>query len=305
MKRTAVGLMFLVLAASAGSALAQGEQSADELLKQVRQEIQAGDIDKAIATADRAVALEPKNTQCYTVRGAVREIAGRGEEALADYSQVAKLKPDDAPTYQRRGVLNFKLGRMAESVADFDRFIELRPNERPYHWQRGISLYYAGKFDEGAKQFEEHRTVNSDDVENAAWHFLCVAKAKDAEQAKAALLPVGEDRRVPMMTIYEMFAGRATPDDVLNRAREGDPQPAQLNDRLFYAHLYIGLYYEALGKAEQSKEHIERAAKDFVSDHYMGDVARVHAKLRSAKAPAEGSDSKAVKPADPKDGATR
>jgi hypothetical protein len=38
--------------------------------------------------------------------------------------------------------------------------------------------------------FYAGRTVNPNDVENAAWHFLCVARAESPEKARAALLPV-------------------------------------------------------------------------------------------------------------------
>jgi len=71
----------------------------------------------------------------------------------------------------------------------------------------GIALYYAGRFKDCRAQFESHRTVNPDDVENAAWHFLCVARAESVTSARAALLPVGPDPRVPMRQIYQMFRG--------------------------------------------------------------------------------------------------
>ena len=98
------------------------------------------------------------------------------------------------------------LGRVKESVADFDKFLEARPDQRPQHWQRGIALYYAGQFEDGAKQFEIHKTVNANDVENAAWHFLCVARWKGVEAARAGLIPIEGDGRVPMMTVHKMFA---------------------------------------------------------------------------------------------------
>ncbi len=76
-------------------------------------------------------------------------------------------------------------------MAGFDRVVALQPEVAPQLWQRGIALYYAGRFDAGRLQFESHRTVNPADVENAAWHFLCVAKAESAAAAKDRMLPVG------------------------------------------------------------------------------------------------------------------
>src|SRR5207244_800732 len=85
----------------------------------------------------------------------------------------ATLSADD---YVRRGMDQFQWGHIKESLADFDRAIALAPKQAPYLWQRGISLYYAGRYDDGRKQFELHQTVNGNDVENAAWRFLCMAR---------------------------------------------------------------------------------------------------------------------------------
>ena len=71
-----------------------------------------------------------------------------------------------------------------------------------------------------------------------------------------------------------LFAGKATPEDVIAAA-----QQAKGDDPMFYAHLYLGLYFEAIGDREKTREHIFKAARDFKAPHYMGDVARVHARL--------------------------
>jgi lipoprotein NlpI len=172
-----------------------------------------------------------------------------------------------------RAVADFQSGRIPESVAGFDKLAKLVPNYAPQLWQRGIALYYAGRYRDCRAQFEFHRTVNPDDVENAAWHFLCVARAESAEKAKAALLPVGPDARVPMAEIYQMFRGVATPEQVLVAA--GNRAESQ-----FYAHLYAGLYFEALGNKERAREHITIAAADrYSTAGYMHTVARVHVGL--------------------------
>src|SRR6266850_577824 len=107
-----------------------------------------------------------------------------------------------------RAVADFQSGRIAESAAGFDALAKLVPTDAPQLWQRGIALYYARRYQDCRAQFESHRTVNPDDVENAAWHFLCVARAESPERARAALLPVGPDARVPMREVYQMFRGR-------------------------------------------------------------------------------------------------
>ena len=170
-----------------------------------------------------------------------------------------------------RAVTDFERGRIAESAAGFDALIKVRPDVAPELWQRGITLYYAGRFADCRAQFESHRTVNPNDVENAAWHFLCVARAESPAKAKAALLPVGPDARVPMRQVYDLFRGVLTPEAVLKAA--GSQPSAQ-----FYAQLYLGLYFEALGDDRRALEHITAAAADrfAAAGGYMHMVAKVH-----------------------------
>jgi lipoprotein NlpI len=170
-----------------------------------------------------------------------------------------------------RAVADFRGGRLAESAAGFDSLARLVPESAPQLWQRGIVLYYVGRYNDCRAQFESHRTVNPNDVENAAWHFLCVARAESPEKARAALLPVGPDARVPMRQIYQMFRGTLAPEEVVTSA--GAEPESQ-----FYAHLYVGLYFEALGKSDRALEHIRFAASDryAVVGGYMSMVAQVH-----------------------------
>jgi lipoprotein NlpI len=169
-----------------------------------------------------------------------------------------------------RAVADFLGGRIPESVAGFDTLARLDPERAPQLWQRGIALYYAGRYQDCRLQFESHRTVNPNDVENAAWHFLCVARGESPQAARAALLPVGPDARAPMRQVYDMFRGTITPEAVMTAA--GDRPDAQ-----FYAHLYVGLYAEAVGNTTLALEHIKAAADDrFTLGGYMHSVAKLH-----------------------------
>jgi lipoprotein NlpI len=170
-----------------------------------------------------------------------------------------------------RAIEDFLGGRVKESVVGFDRVAALAPQAAPQLWQRGIALYYVGRYDDCRKQFESHRTVNPNDVENPAWHFLCVAHAESPQKARAALLPVGPDQRSPMREVYEMFKGTMTPDAVL--AAGGQSLSAR-----FFAELYVGLYYEATGNRAMGLAHLKAAASDrFASaGGYMHRVAMLH-----------------------------
>jgi tetratricopeptide (TPR) repeat protein len=180
-----------------------------------------------------------------------------------------------------RGEANFRRARIAESIADFDRQLELEPQRAAEHWQRGIAYYYAGEYEKGARQFELHQTVNPQDVENAAWHFLCLVRAPQGsvEEARKNLISVTVDPRVPMAQIQQMFAGTITPEDVL---RVGERAGGTAK---FYADLYAGLFYEALGRFDESLRLVKLAAENSsAGDSFMRYVAQVHVTLRAEEA---------------------
>ena len=249
----------------------------EPLLNQAQAAALKGQRAEAWKLANQAVAAEPNNPQCYYVRGRIFASAREHAKAIEDFDQLLKLEPRAAEVYQLRGYEHFKLGRFNEAIADFDKAIDFVPKQEPHHWQRGIAYYYAGRYEDGRKQFELHQTVNSNDVENAVWHFICISRSQGAEKARAALLPIKDDARIPMMKVYELFAGKAKPAEVLAVAGANYSSTSQLKQQLFFAHLYLGLYYEAHGNAQLAREHINKAAGEFAQDHYMGDVARVHA----------------------------
>jgi lipoprotein NlpI len=258
--------------------------TAADLRRQAQGALDQGDKDKAIELATRAVELDPKDASSYLLRGAIHGSMNKHVDAVADLDRCVELDPKFADAYQLRGSEQFKRSRFAESVADFDKYLELRPGARAGHWQRGISLYYAGKFKEGCAQFEGYEKVDTNDVENAVWHFLCAARNDGVEKARANMLKIGKDRRVPMSQVYALYHGDLKPADVLAAVDDARLQPRDQRRALFYAHLYLGLYWEVEGDKKKALEHLELAADKYRIEHYMGDVAVVHRDLlRAAK----------------------
>lgn len=184
---------------------------------------------------------------------------------------------DDATTCVRRGMQRFGQGEVLGSLEEFERAMENDERIEPYLWQRGISQYYAGRYANGRRQFALHRVVNPNDVENAVWHFLCVAQLSGLEAASRALIVIdtAQDKRVPMAEIYAFYGGQGSAEKVLAAAvREGNPIAAM------YAYLYLGLYYEVAGDLRSAERHIRQAVEVELEDVYMHDVARIHMRQR-------------------------
>lgn len=258
-----------------------------------------GNTAKAIGELDKHLSSFPTDAEALSLRARLRGLARNHKAAIADFDQLIALatdtasSDDDAPDnsrsaiaigrlYNARGASRFQNGDVAGSIQDFDEAIRRQPKLERSHWQRGISYYYTGEYNLGAKQFEMYQTYDAADVENVVWRFLCQAQAGGRTpaaiaKARADMLPLGAmDRRVPMMEIDSLFRGKGTIDAVFAAARADAPAPQTLHQRLFYAHLYVGLYHEVTNEPTAAREHLLAADKLRI-EHYMWDVAHVHA----------------------------
>lgn len=170
-------------------------------------------------------------------------------------------------------------GQCEAAVAAFEKAIKRRPESEPYLWQHGIALFFVGRHHDASQLFEKHRVVNSNDVENAAWHFLCVAKDGGLSKARQVLLPAPGDRRPPMKQILPRLAGGDATE--IEAAVGKVPEGSARQSARFYADLYLGLIADAEGHQDDAARYMRQAAKTSLT-HYMADVARVYAETLSA-----------------------
>jgi lipoprotein NlpI len=237
-----------------------------------------------IARVQRNVlAKDLKKIDALIARARLLESMDKFDEAVAEWSKVIELQldKDSADSYQFRGLVRFKAGQIKESIADFDEYIKRVPKAKISHWQRGISYYYAAEYENGRKQFEGYQDFDSNDVENAVWRFMCMVRADGIDKARKTILKIGDDRRVPMRQVYDLYKGDLKPDDVLAAANAGKVGPSQRNSQLFYAHLYVGIYYDLVNDKKKAFDHVNKAAEEHRIGHYMWDVARIHRDMLS------------------------
>ena len=280
MKLTIVSIIVCSLPVLTG----QEESNVDTLLKEAKTAYSKGKTEAALKAAGKAIKLAPNNPKGYWVRGLMLQEMRASKDAIRDFRKVIQLTPKDAEPYHQLGVAYFKSGDAKASVEAYNQYLKLKPQRKPSHWQRGISFYYTKQYKEGQEQFEGYQTFDSNDVENAVWRYLCMAPRVGTKKAKAEMLKIGDDKRVPMRQIYDLFIGKLQPKDVLAAVEKGNPTKQQRNARLFYAHLYLGLFYESEGNAKKALHHLKIATKHRIG-HYMWDVARVGRDrlLKSAK----------------------
>ena len=75
-----------------------------------------------------------------------------------------------------------------------------------------------------------------------------------------------------MMQVDALFRGTGTEADVL--------KVSKTDNDLFFAHLYLALYWEAVGDSAKMLEHAALAANKYAPNDYMGMVGKLHYRLR-------------------------
>jgi lipoprotein NlpI len=233
--------------------------------------------------AEKAVKDAPNDAKAHMELGTQQMAVRDLEKAEKSFTKALELDPKLTLAQDFRGDARLKLGRFTEAIADFDAFLKEYPRLAPKHWRRGIALYYAGKYEDGVKQFALHKTDNPQDVENAAWHYLCNVKVVGKEAARKSLIDVTQDSRVPMAEIQKMFAGSLKPEDVLATAEKTQKGTPAGTSARFYGNLYVALWYEAEGDAKKVKEHLTTAVENYQVKDYMWDVGHAHLQLLKAK----------------------
>jgi len=207
------------------------------------------------------------------------------DRTISDVTTALATDSKNLAIYSRRGDAYFFSGKFSEAVADYDRMVELDPAVDASHWRRGIALFYAGRYAAAAEQFERYHSFDDVDRENGIWRYLSQVKAYGRDKAREGLLKYAKDDREPFPAVYELFAGRTTPEAILQAIADARISPTDRQSREFYARLYLGLNEAIENRPKAAREHLELAARNpwwrtaGYGPHYMGQVARLHAEL--------------------------
>ncbi len=115
---------------------------------------QMGEYPRSLPDFDRAIAVQPRNTQFYRGRSLARLATGDAVGALADAEHLVVAVPQQAESYYARGMARARLGRDPEAIADFDRAAAIRP-ELVYVVEARAAAY-ARRGDDGRAAGDRH-----------------------------------------------------------------------------------------------------------------------------------------------------
>lgn len=219
------------------------------------------------------------------------------QQSVDKLTTAIKTDSENDDLYSQRGDALFFLGDFKEAVADYDKMVALKPDLDASHWRRGIAYFYAGRYADAAAQFERYHSFDNVDRENGIWRYLSQSMDKGREEAQKELLRYEKDDREPFGDVYQLFAGKITPDQILAHIAAAKIDDRERQKREFYAHLYIGLHLAVLKEDAAALQHLDKAAANKwpagagYGAHYMWRVAKLHeAQLKDQLTPKQCRD---------------
>ncbi|MCU0896359.1 MAG: tetratricopeptide repeat protein [Burkholderiales bacterium] len=209
-------------------------------------QFRAGRYSEALASLERARALNPRDVFVLAGRGEVLEVMGRLDEAIAAFDEALTELPTLSWALARKGEAARRLGRSDEALDALDRSLALDPDEAVALVSKGELLRLKGQYDDAARTLERALRANPGD----SW----------------ALGVYGETLR--QAGRYEEAA------DALARAIERDPRNAQTRVR-------YGETLRLLGRRDEAVAAIDAAIA--ISPDDVWTLGRKAAALRDAE----------------------
>jgi tetratricopeptide (TPR) repeat protein len=102
-------------------------EQAQSFLDQAKEAIQAGQFAAALPLADQCLALDPSNSEAYSVRGVALSQTNQPEEAVAAFRSAIELQPTAVKPHFNLAVHLYGLGRKEEALGEAQAALGIEP----------------------------------------------------------------------------------------------------------------------------------------------------------------------------------
>ena len=140
-----------------------------------------GHIEEAMEHSQKAIQINPNDSEALNNLGAALAATGRFDEAIENYYRAIQIKPGFFKALNNLGLALVAQGRFDEAIENFHKAIQINPNHPNGFLNLGIALAQSGRTKEAAAQFREALKLNPElavAMNNLAWVL-----ATDADDA--------------------------------------------------------------------------------------------------------------------------
>jgi len=148
------------------------------------------DYANAIASYEKAIAINPKFTTPYNQLGYAYRFTDKLAKAEKTFKKYIELLPDDPNPYDSYGELLMQEGKFAESIQSYEKALKIDPNFVASYVGIGNDYIFQGKGDEARKTFARLTKVARNDGERRQallWTAMSYAHENAWDKALAEL----------------------------------------------------------------------------------------------------------------------
>ena len=121
-----------------------------------------GKLDAAIDSYNKALALKPGYAEAHNNMGLILQEQSKLEEAIEAFKQVQVSKPDNADAYYNMGNALKELGKLEEAIEAYSKTLALKPDSADAYYNMGISLQKLGKLEEAIEAYNKTLAIRPD-----------------------------------------------------------------------------------------------------------------------------------------------
>jgi tetratricopeptide (TPR) repeat protein len=217
--------------------------------------------EEALASYDRAIAIQPDFAQALSNRGNALFELKRYEEALASYDRAIAIQPDFAQALSNRGNALFELKRHEEALASYDRAIAIQPDFAQAHHGRATVLgtFELKRYEEALASYDRALAIRPDFAEAYHGRGTVLRTLGQIEEARHVL-----EKAVALAPRKAEFYGALAeskrfvdgdPDLILINALANDMVSLPEGDQI-HLHFTLAKVYADLGRHERSFNHL-------------------------------------------------
>jgi Flp pilus assembly protein TadD len=186
-----------------------------------------------IARAQRAVDADPRNVQKLITLGIAQSGARQMQEAVRTFTRALAIEPDNPILYRWRGHRNLSVRNFDQAMADFTRGYGMDSTVYGILYHLGVLRFVRGDFNAAADAFRRAQPLAPDAGELAGstdWRWMSLMRAGRASEAAAMLArrPDSLPTTVAYARRLKLYRGEIGPDQLLTPSDTGDVELATL-----------------------------------------------------------------------------
>jgi serine/threonine-protein kinase len=226
-----------------------------------------GRYEDALNEFQRALQLDPVNSDAY--RGLARTYVALGKivKAEATYKKAIKLRPSYWAGYENLGWFYYSYGRYAEAERMFSRVTELTPDNARGYYSLGAMYYLTGHYDSAASLFEKSIAIEptAQAYSNLGTTYFFLTRYADAVEMYEKAIDLGENQYIiwgNLADSYRYMPGRSeAAREAYQRAVELAEEQLVINPNDAQLRSSLAVYYANLGNHNKALDEITWARK--------------------------------------------